>query len=100
MTCSPKKVNRTSLKKTYQETSRATSHQSLNTPVRKGLPKIDETEEWGQECNSEPVAYRKTHMPGASLGRYYHKTGIITSNITQHSSEHSVGRESQINYNI
>ena len=42
--------------------------------------------------NSDPVADKETHIPGASLVRYYHKTIIILSNIKQHPSEHSVVR--------
>ena len=76
-----------------QETTQDTVHQRLHTLVRQGVPYIHYTEEWGQECDSDPVGDRGTPLPGANMGQYHHKTGIITSNIGRHPSENSGGIE-------
>ena len=46
------------------------------------------------------MANRQTPLPGANIGLYHHKTGLIPRNIGQHHSGHSVGRKSQNNHNV
>ena len=70
---------------------RATAHQQIHTPSKQGIPVIQDTEEWGQEQDSDLVADRKAPLPGAILVQYHRKAGIIPRNIRQHPREHSVG---------
>ena len=83
-----------------QETIQAPAQQRLHTPSIKGVPKIPDTKEWGQEHDSDPVADRKTPLPWENIGRYHHKNGFMPRSIRLHPSEHSVVKKLKNSYNV
>ena len=57
--------------------TQATANQRLHTLGIKGVPGIIDTEEYCQECNSDPVMDRQKPLPSENLVRYHHKTGFL-----------------------